>query len=348
VAETLQQAHPTRRPIAAVRADVTDATSMRALADSTRLVVTAVGPFSQHGTALVKACALGGTDYVDITGEPEFVDRAWLDCHEAATRSGARLVHCCGFDSVPHDLGVWWTLRFLPSDVPLRVAGYVRASAGVSAGTFHSAVRAIGQTRQARTLARRRRRAERGPQERHVGALPLRPHREPSSGRWALPLPTIDPVIVRRSARVLAEYGPDFRYGHFFVAGGLPATAGVVATAGAVAALAQFPPARAALLRLRTAGDGPSKPRRARSWFRVRFVAWADGSPVVTEVAGGDPGYDETATMLGESALCLAYDDLPTLAGQLTPTQAMGDALGTRLMHAGITFRRVEAGRVTE
>jgi len=167
-----------------------------------------------------------------------------------------------------------------------------------------------------------------------------------------VPLPTIDPIVVRRSARALPDYGPDFRYGHFLVVAGLPAAVGVVATAAATTALAQVPPTRAALLRLGTAGDGPSAPRRARSWFRVRFVATADAGDgpqrVVTEVSGGDPGYDETAKMLAESALCLVRDELPDASGQLTPAQAMGDALVTRLTGAGITFRRVESEQVTQ
>lgn len=335
----------TRRPPAGVlRADVTDLASMRALAESSRLVATTVGPFQQYGAPLVAACARSGTDYVDITGEPEFVDRTWLAHHDEALGSGSRLVHCCGFDSVPPDLGVWWTLRHLPAEVPIRVRGYVRASGAVSSGTYLSAVRALGRARQAAAVAGQRRRAERVAADRRVGSLPARPHREPGSSRWAVPLPTIDPVIVRRSARALPAYGPDFRYGHYAVPGGAGAAVAGVAGAGALLALSALPPTRAALLRLRRPGQGPSQERRDRSWFRVRFVALtgADTLPVVTEVAGGDPGYGGTAMMLAESALCLVRDDLPRLAGQLTPTQAMGDALVDRLVRGGISFARVE------
>jgi len=332
------------RPVGALRADVTDPPSMRALAEASRLVATTVGPFQRYGAALVAACARSGTDYVDITGEQEFVDRTWLEHQDEALASGSRLVHCCGFDSVPHDLGVWWTLRHLPADVPLRIRGYVRASAAVSSGTYDSAVRAFGRARQMAVVASQRRRAEHDPSQRYVGSLPAQPHREPVSGRWALPLPTIDPVVVRRSARALPAYGPDFRYGHYAVVGGAGAAAAVVAGTGALLAFSALPPTRAALLRLRRPGRGPTQERRDRSWFRVRFVASVgeDTLPVVTEVAGGDPGYGETAKMLAESAMCLARDDLPGLAGQLTPTQAMGDALVDRLERAGITFRRVE------
>ncbi len=154
-----------------------------------------------------------------------------------------------------------------------------------------------------------------------------------------MPLPTIDPVVVRRSARALAEYGPGFRYGHFAVVGGLSAAAAGIAGITGLRALSQLPPARAGLLRLKRPGEGPTEERRAASWFRVRFVATARERTVVTEVSGGDPGYDETAKMLAESAMCLVLDDVPAAAGQLTTVQAMGAALTNRLQRAGLAFR---------
>lgn len=327
-----------------LQADVCDATSMTDLARATRLVASTVGPFMEYGAPLVAACAEQGTDYADITGEAEFVDRMWLDHHERAQQTGARLVHSCGFDSVPHDLGAWWTLQHLPDDVPIQMRGYVRASGAISAGTYHSAVRAFGRVRQTRSAAAKRRALEPKHSGRLVGTLPLQPHREPVSGRWSVPLPTIDHLVVRRSARALPEFGPDFRYGHFAVVGGLPAVAASMAGATGLMALSRFPPTRAALLRLRTPGDGPPAERRSKSWFTVRFVASAAEGTVVTEVAGRDPGYEETAKMLAESAMCLARDELPEVSGQVTTAQAMGAALVDRLQRAGITFRVREYG----
>ncbi|MDQ3735110.1 MAG: saccharopine dehydrogenase NADP-binding domain-containing protein, partial [Actinomycetota bacterium] len=114
-------------PIGVILADSSDRSSLRVLAGSSRVVASTVGPFMQHGGPLVAACAEGGTDYLDITGESEFVDRMWLAHQDSAEHSGARLVHACGFDSVPHDLGVWFTLDHLPRDKPLSIAGFVRA-----------------------------------------------------------------------------------------------------------------------------------------------------------------------------------------------------------------------------
>ncbi|MDQ3054474.1 MAG: saccharopine dehydrogenase NADP-binding domain-containing protein [Actinomycetota bacterium] len=333
-----------------IRADSAEPDSLRSLAEASRVIASTVGPFMSHGQLLVAACARTGTDYLDITGEPEFVDRMWLAHHDTAARNGARLVHACGFDSVPHDLGVWFTLGQLPVDQPLSIAGYVRANASFSSGTYHSAVRAFGRARHSAEAARSRRAREVLPKDRRVGSLPLRPRRVPGSRRWAVPLPTIDPIIVRRSARALDRYGPDFRYGHFADVGALPLAAAGMAGAGGLLAAAQIPPLREALLKLRSSGAGPDEQRRSESWFRVRFVSTVGGDhaePVLTEVSGGDPGYEETAKMLAESALSLAFDDdlLPEVTGQLTPVQAMGNALLARLQRAGMIFRTIPGRR---
>jgi short subunit dehydrogenase-like uncharacterized protein len=147
---------------------------------------------------------------------------------------------------------------------------------------------------------------------------------------------------VRRSAAALERYGPDFSYGHNIVAKHLYSLAGGAAGVGAAALLAPLPPTRKLLLKAKLPGEGPSEAVRAKSWFRVTFVGEGGGQKVVTEVSGGDPGYDETAKMLAESALCLAFDELPETAGQVTTAQAMGDALLARLQRAGMTFRTVE------
>jgi short subunit dehydrogenase-like uncharacterized protein len=141
---------------------------------------------------------------------------------------------------------------------------------------------------------------------------------------------------------VLDRYGPEFSYSHYLVVKRLPVLAGMLTGAGAVVALAQLPPTRNLLLKLKSPGEGPSVERREKSWFRVRFVGESGGKRVVTEVSGGDPGYSETSKMLAESALCLAHDELPERAGQLTPAVAMGEALLDRLQRAGIQFRVVE------
>ncbi|GAA3095459.1 short subunit dehydrogenase-like uncharacterized protein [Kribbella aluminosa] len=323
-------------------ADVTDAESLRALAESAKVVATTVGPYVQYGEPLVAACAEAGTGYLDLTGEPEFLDLMYVRYDERAKQTGARIIHACGFDSIPYDLGVQYTVEQLPENVPIQVDGLLRAGGRPSGGTFHTAITAFSRPKQNLDAHRARRAAEARPQGRKARAVTGRIHRQ--QGFWAVPLPTIDPQIVGFSGRLLDRYGPDFRYSHYAAMKRLPAVAAGIGGVGLLVAGAQVPPVRNALLKRLQPGDGPSLETRARSWFNVRFVGRGGGKQVVTEVAGRDPGYDETAKMLGESALCLALDDLPETAGQTTTAAAMGPALRERLMKAGMTFATLEVG----
>jgi short subunit dehydrogenase-like uncharacterized protein len=322
-----------------LRADVEDPGSLRAVAEATRVLISTVGPYIRYGEPVVAACANAGTDYVDLTGEPEFVDRIWLGYQDRAVETGARLVHSCGFDSIPYDLGVQFTVEQLPEGVPISVEGFVRVNASISGGTYQSTIEILSRLRSGRAVAGERRRAEGNSNGRRVHGVSGKPHPDEFAGGWVVPFPTIDPVTVLRSARALERYGPDFSYSHYAVVGPLPMLVGLGAAASVTIALAQIPPTRDLLLKLMSSGDGPSEEKRAKSWFRVRFAARAgDGTAVRTEVSGGDPGYGETSKMLAESALCLAFDDLPRRGGQLTPAVAMGDALRRRLVAAGIKF----------
>ncbi|GGO82458.1 saccharopine dehydrogenase family protein [Nonomuraea cavernae] len=317
-------------------ADATDPASLAEVARQARVVVTTVGPYLTYGERLVAACAEAGTHYLDLTGEPEFVDRVYVDHHATAQRTGAKLVHACGFDSIPYDLGVLYTVNRLPEGVPLRVSGFMRADLRMSGGTLHSGLTVFSRPLQMIAAGARRRSAEARPWGRRISSRAggLR-----YVGGWALPMPTLDPRIVGYSARLLDRYGPDFEYRQYYAVRRLPAALTAVAGAGALVAMAQLPPARDWLLSRLRPGDGPSPEQRAKSWFNVTFLGEGGGERVVTEVAGGDPGYDETAKMLAESALCLAFDDVPERAGQLTTASAMGTRLIDRLDRAGITFR---------
>ncbi|CAM5592083.1 saccharopine dehydrogenase family protein [Streptomyces viridochromogenes] len=320
-------------------ADVADPASLRRLAEQARVVASTVGPYVKYGEDLVAACADTGADYLDLCGEPEFVDLTYVRHDARARETGARLVHACGFDSIPHDLGAYFTVRQLPEGVPLTVDAYVTADAAFSGGTFASALGQFARGRQMAAAARDRVRHE----PRLMGRRALAPTGVPrfagEVGAWALPLPTIDPQIVKRSARALERYGPDFRYRHYAAVRRLPVAVGGVAAMGALFTAAQLPPARRWLSDRIKPGEGPGPEKRARSWFSVRFVGEGGGRRVYTEVSGGDPGYGETAKMFAESALCLAFDELPETAGQVTTAVAMGDALTERLRAAGITFR---------
>ena len=346
VRDRLAATDPALATLPLLHADVTEPASLADVAARARVVITTVGPYVEYGEPLVAACAEAGTDYVDLTGEPEFVDRMYVRYHDRAVATGARIVHACGFDSVPHDLGVLYTVQQLPEGVALRVRGMVRSNASLSGGTFASALGAFSRARQMKQAHAERRKVEPRVEGRKVRTTAKRPHFDKDAGCWLVPLPTIDPFVVRRSAAALARYGPDFTYSHYAAAKRLPSVVGGIALVGALAAAAQVPPVRSFLLSRLPQGEGPSEERRARSYFSVRFIGEGGGRTTYTEVRGGDPGYTETAKMLAESALCLAFDDNPPTAGQVTTAVAMGQNLIDRLVRAGLTFtvhRTVEA-----
>ncbi len=333
-------------------ADSAAADTLAALARQTRVVISTVGPYLQYGEPLVAACVSEKTDYVDLTGEPEFVNRMRARFHGKASEKGVRIVHCCGFDSIPHDLGVYYTLRLLQdrlgsdtlTTATVDVVGTVRAHGDFSGGTWQSAINAMARSGDHLREQRALRAKGRSGNGRKISGGKPRIHRSDSD--WTAPLPTIDPQIVLSTARGLPFYGQQFHYSHQVAVGSLPRLlAGAVGVAGVFVG-AQFGPTRRLLQKYKVSGDGPAPEVRAEHWFRVRFDARVQvpGAPeqlLSTEVSGGDPGYDETAKMLSESALSLAFGGalLPDAAGVLTPALAMGDVLLRRLQDAGLRFR---------
>ena len=337
VRRMLEAIDPACAHVGTIEARVDDPASLERMAKLTRVVLTTVGPYAEHGEPVVVACIRGGADYVDITGEPEFVDAMIARHHEEAEKAHVRIVSCCGFDSIPHDLGARFTVQQLPQTQPITVEGFVRARGGMSGGTWASAIGAMSRLMQLRKPKPARSPSADGRRVRSVKPS-IRWDRRLEA--WVAPLPTIDPQVVLRSARALPEYGPEFQYGHYAqVRSGVTLAASVVGI-GALVVLAQVPPARKLLLKARPQGEGPSLEQRAKGWFEVTFIGRSGTTEVRTMVSGGDPGYGETAKMVSESALCLALDRdaLPKRYGVLTTAVAMGDALQKRLQRAGIRF----------
>jgi short subunit dehydrogenase-like uncharacterized protein len=221
----------------------------------------------------------------------------------------------------------------------MRVRGMVRSNGTFSGGTFASAITAFSRAGKMKQAHAERRKVEpRVAPGRRVRTVAKRPHFDKEAGYWLVPLPTIDPFVVRRSAVALERYGPDFSYGHYAAVKHLATVVGGLGAVGVLAVGAQVAPLRRFLISKVPQGEGPSEERRGRTYFWVRFVGEGGGRTVHTEVRGGDPGYTETAKMLAESALCLAFDDNPPSAGQVTTAVAMGDRLVERLVRAGLSF----------
>lgn len=339
------------RPPELVVADVTDGAAVRRLVEGTRVVITTVGPYIRYGEPLVAACARAGTDYVDLTGEPKFVDDMISRHHAQAVASGAKIVHACGFDSLPHDLGVLFTVLALRRRVPggsldgtaVTVEGFVRARGRISGGTWQSILLSLSDLRPFEHPA------EPHLPGRQVKQLTGRLSYRPELGFWAVPMPSLDPQIVCRSARLMDSYGADFRYAHYLGIEHLPQVGAAIVAATTLLGLSKLGVTRRWLARLRPAGDGPSDAQRSQGFFRVILVGKAGLARVRCEVRGGDPGHGESAKMLAEAALCLARDRerLPAQAGVITSAAAFGEVLIERLSRAGILFEEQNLPEVT-
>lgn len=342
-------------------ADVDDPASLAALATSTRVVVSTVGPYLRHGLPVVEACARAGTHYADLTGEVPFI-RTAIDGFDAVARaSGARLVHACGYDSVPSDLGVLTLHRRVAADgagTLERVLTVARARGGVSGGTVAS-VRGIVELA-ARDASARRLLADPFALSPDRAAEPTTPQPPTSpgparlsDGAWVAPFPmaSVNSRVVRRSNALQGwAYGRGLRYGEASATGrgarGALTAAGLTVGLGLGAAALALPPARALLDRVLPApGTGPDERTRAEGWFRMELRATTSSGRRYEAVAAGpgDPGYAATAVMLGEAALALALDHprLPDRAGSLTPAAGLGDVLVERLRAAGHTYDAV-------
>ncbi|WP_116451589.1 saccharopine dehydrogenase family protein [Blastococcus litoris] len=341
-----------------VEADSGDPASLAALAGQTRVLATTVGPYARYGMPVVEACAAAGTHYADLTGEVLFVREA-IDRVDAVARgTGARIVHACGYDSIPSDLSAYLLAERARADgagglCDVRLVATLRG--GFSGGTIDSMraqVEALQEDPSLRRVAGHPyalspdRAAEPDTRQPRDAVPPART----DDGRWTAPfvMAPFNTRIVRRSNALQDwAYGRGFSYGEVMGVGRGPV--GAVTAAGLTAGLAgtlaamSFGPTRAVLDRVLPApGTGPSEEVRRKGWFRMTVDATTESGRRYRAVAGGqgDPGYAATAVMLGEAGLALALDGdrLPGRAGSLTPATAMGAVLVERLRAAGHTY----------
>lgn len=338
-------------------ADASDEAALRALCARTRVVVSTVGPYALYGSPLVKVCAETGIDYCDLTGEVQWIARMIAEHEPAARKSGARIVHCCGFDSVPSDMGVYYLQQQAQQqfgepcrDVRLRVKSM---RGGASGGTVASLLNVVKESIRDASV-------------RKIISNPFALCPEGSSTRqpnvtfaaydddarsWVAPfvMAGINTRIVHRSNYLLGRaYGDAFRYDEAVMTGsGLKGRLTAMGIAGALAGFlagAALPPSRYFLEKLvPQPGEGPTPAQQEKGNYDMRlFGVTASGKKLTARVTGDrDPGYGSTAKILGEAVACLAQDisrsDIG--GGFWTPSTALGQKFIDRLVaNAGLTF----------
>ncbi|WP_367109645.1 trans-acting enoyl reductase family protein [uncultured Psychrobacter sp.] len=346
-------------------ANSNDPASLDEMTKQAQVIISTVGPYLKYGEPLIKSCAENGTDYVDLTGEAIFIKDMLDKYQDTAKNSGARIVNSCGFDSIPSDLGVYFTQQQAEDQfdeacevINMRVKA---AKGGLSGGTIASMATIFEEVGQDK--ARRKQLAnpyllnddDDAPSVRQDNVS--KPEYDDEHKRWLAPfvMASINTRVVHRSNQLLGyEYGRNFKYDEaMWMKDGLKGqlmsfgmSAGLLGFATAMT----FKTSREFLSEhvLTKAGEGPSKSEQENGYFDIRFFGKTpNGDTINTKVTGDkDPGYGSTSRMLAQSALCLAQDITKedVEGGFWTPASAMGEHLLQRLeTHSGLSFEVVSA-----
>ncbi len=344
-------------------ADSEDPGSMAALVRQTRVVCSTVGPYAKYGTPLVAACVAAGTHYCDLTGEVQWMARVIPQYQAAAEASGARIVHTCGFDSVPFDMGNWYLQKVMferhgvyARQVKARVG---RNRGAASGGTIASILNMMEEARQDPSI----RRQVANPYALYPAGIAAGLDGPDQTGarfdadfkQWTSPfiMAAINTRVVRRSNALLGfPWGENFRYDEATLNNSLYKAA-LTSVAGGVGlvALALGPTRRLAQRFLPKPGEGPTREQREAGYYEVFFrgIDPADRSrDTLLKVSGDlDPGYGSTSRMLGEAAVCLAKDELAVGGGFWTPASALdGKYLERLTARAGLTFEIIDPASV--
>jgi len=337
-------------------ADSQDEVSLTTMAKRAKVILTTVGPYGKYGAKLVDACVAEQTHYCDLAGEVTFIREVIDKHHETAKANGTKIVNCCGFDSIPSDLGVHFIQHYAiqktgkpAMGIKMRVKDF---AGGFSGGTYASLSDTMERAAKDRTLygvlinpySLNPTGEQEGPDVRDLQEVVY----DDVSKSWLYPfiMAGINTKIVRRSNAILDyPYGKEFRYEEASMSGdgddGKQKAMTAAAMLGAMMAKPGSEAKKAADSKMPKPGEGPSQAEREAGFYDLRFyTTLSDGSAIVGKVTGDrDPGYGSTSKMLAECGVCLAQDETPEISGVLTPSVAMGDALLSRLQkNAGLTF----------
>ena len=338
-------------------ADSQDQESLEALAKKAKVICTTVGPYGKYGSKLVAACVRQGTHYCDLAGEVIWMRKMIDQHHTAAQEKQVKIVHTCGFDSIPSDMGVYFMQQKAvektgqpATQIRMRVRG---AKGGLSGGTYASLGSEIEKAEQNKKLygilikpySLNPEGEQEGPDKRDLQKVVY----DEVSRNWIFPfiMAMINTKVVRRSNALAGyPYGKNFQYEEATMAGsGWQGKLKAYMAALPLGLIRMAKPG--SLLKkgidwlMPSPGEGPTEAQREAGYFNLRFYnTLADGRVVVGKVTGDkDPGYGSTCKMLAESAICLAKDETLNTYGVLTPSVAMGDVLLERLQaNAGLTF----------
>lgn len=344
-----------RDQLTLIQADSGDADSLHAMAAQTRVVCTTVGPYAKYGTPVVEACVTNGTDYCDLTGEVQWMQRVIGEFEQKARDTGARIVHTCGFDCIPSDLGNWFVQQTMQErhgvyadEVRLRVGRFAGAASG---GTIASMLNMMEEMKEDPSL----RKTMADPYALYPSDVARGDDGADQTGaiydedfeRWTSPfiMAAVNTRVVRRTNALLGlPWGQDFHYTEAVLADSkFKAKRNAVASIAGMVTMAIGPTRKLAQRFLPKPGEGPTEAQREAGFYEIYMLGINHENrahDTYVEITGDrDPGYGSTAKMLAESALCLAQDNIDCDGGFWTPAAAMQGKLVKRLTgSAGLTF----------
>ena len=313
-------------------ADSFDSDSLDKLSSKSRLIITTVGPYSSYGEKLVASCIKNNTHCLDLTGEPEFVKKISMKYKESACNSNAIIMHSCGFESVPSDLGAYITVKEL-SQNNIDLTYYLKTKGMISGGTWASFLNSISSGfSQVESIKSER------------NTAPSKTLRKifysKRFEKWAMIFPVIDKYLVMKSSKNVEGYGENFNFNLYTLQKSLFSIILLIIGIASLTFLSKIKFIKNFLLSRIPSGTGPSREQRKKHWFQVNIIGKTKDIEVLTTISGGDPGYEETAKFISETALCIITQEEQLLSrkGILTLVECTGDLMKERLEKAGINI----------
>lgn len=317
-----------QKKIDVICADSFDSDSLNLMTRDTKLVITTVGPYAIYGEKLVASCIENKAHYLDLTGEPHFVNQIKTKYEQKALDNDVMIVHSCGFESIPPDVGVYTALNKL--NEPNSDTTYFFESNGtISGGTWASFINSLSSPQPI------------GGKSHSGNKKRKKIYFEKQFNRWALFFPVIDKLIVMKTAKRFKNiYGDKFLFNEYMLFKSFSKLAFILIGIICVGIISKNQRIKKWLLSLIPSGSGPSKSRREGNWFSAHIISKGNHQSVLTTIKGGDPGYGETSKFISELALCILVDrdKLLNTKGLLSPVEVAGNLLVDRLSNSGISI----------
>ena len=307
--------------------DSFDKESIDMMTQSTKLVLTVVGPYSLYGEYLVESCIKHSTHYLDLTGEPGFVFNIRKKFAERDMQS--LIINACGLESIIPDVGTLYTVNKMKS-INKKITYYLKSNGQISGGTWASLINAMYS---GRPIIEKQKKSTN-----HKKNKKIFYNKEFKS--WAVLFPVIDKYIVTQTGKNMNNYGDNFLFNEYILLKPLWSVIFLIMGLSCIGLFAKLNIFKKLLLSFKPSGSGPNENQRNKHWFQAIFVGEGQDEQIISKLSGGDPGYGETAKFISEMALCILnqFEQLNKKTGIRTPVECTGDLMISRLKNAGIKF----------